>query len=161
MALSGYGAQINVQEYINEYEMTKKFKTNNIVIERVELYKDFIFNLLYYIYDTYLGTEYIKNEYDIRGHYTWCYRKVLKEFEEENIIFIDNEELYDYFYGYFLNQFYNKPEPETLSFYERFWENIFDIKNTTKKRNLFEVLLEMYELFDKSINKKIENPVFE
>ena len=151
---------VNDIDEIKEYEMIKKFKVNNIIMERVELYKDFTFNLLYKIHDTYLGTEYIKNEYDIRGHYTWCYRKVLKEFEEEGIYFYENEELYDYFYGYFLDQFYKK-EPETISYYERFWENIFDIKSATKKRNIFEVLLEIYEVFDKTINKKLEIPVLQ
>lgn len=144
-----------VDENIKELEMTRKFKSYNVIKERVELYKDFTLNLLYYVYDTYLGNEYIKTEYDIRGHFTWCYRKVLEDFEREGIYFHENEELYDYFYGYYLDQFYKKNKLETLSHYEKFWENIFEIKKT-KKRNIFEVLLELYEIFDKSITKKTE-----
>ena len=147
--------QIHVDEDVKELEMTKKFKSYNVVRERVELYKDFTLNLLYYIHSTYLGKEYIKSDYDMRGHFTWCYRKVLEEFEEEEIVFFENVELYDYFLGYYSDQFYKKPNIETLSHYEKFWENIFEISKT-KKRNIFEVLLELYEIFDKTINKNSE-----
>lgn len=146
-----------VDEEIKELEMTRKFKSYNVVRERVELYKDFTLNLLYYIHDTYLGVDYVKTEYDMRGHFTWCYRKVLIDFEKEGIFFYENEELYDYFYGYYYDQFYKKSKIESLPYYEKFWENIFEI-NKTKKRNIFEVLLELYEIFDKSITKKIVEP---
>ena len=77
---------------IKELEMMKKFKSYNIIRERVEIYKDFTINLLYYIYDTYLGKDYIKTEKDMRGHFTWCYGKVLDEFydEEEKEIKLDS-----------------------------------------------------------------------
>jgi hypothetical protein len=145
-------------EDIKELEMVRKFKSYNIIRERVELYKDFTLNLLYYIYDTYLGKEYIKSEYDMRGHFTWCYRKLLTDFEKEGIYFHENEELYDYFYGYYEDQFYKNTKIEPLSYYEKFWENIFEIKKQ-KKRNIFEVLHELYEIFDKTITKKVVEEV--
>lgn len=151
--LEYYPPLYGLDENIGEFEMNRRFKSHNVIRERVELYKDFTINLLNYIYDTYLGKEYLKSEYDIRGHFTWCYRKTLKDFEKEGIFFYENEELYDYFFLYYKDQFYGKKNPELLSFYENFWENIFDTKKT-KKRNIFEVLLELYEIFDKSINKK-------
>jgi len=141
-----------MDEQIKELEMTRKFKSYNVIRERVDLYKDFTLNLLYYVHDTYLGKDYIRSEYDMRGHFTWCYRKVLDDFEKEGIYFHENEELYDYFYGYYEDQFYKNDKIETLSYYEKFWENIFEISKS-KKRNIFEVLLELYEIFDKSITK--------
>ena len=153
-----YPPLYTVDEEIKELEMARKFKSYNVTRERVELFKDFTLNLLYYIYDTYLGSEYLKSEYDMRGHFTWCYRKVLDEFDEEGIMFHENEELYDYFYGYYVDQFYKSNKIETLSHYEKFWVNIFEIKKT-KKRNIFEVLLELYEIFDKTITQKTEELV--
>lgn len=146
--------QLIEDEEVKELEMNNKFKSYNVVRERVELYKDFTLNLLYHIHETYLGKEYVKSEFDIRGHFTWCYGKVLEEYDEEGISFFQNDQLYDYFYGYYTDQFYGKGI-ETLSHYEKFWENIFDISKT-KKRNIFEVLLELYEIFDSTINKKSE-----
>jgi len=145
-----------VDDNVKELEMVRKFKSYNVIKERVELYKDFTLNLLYYVFDTYLGKEYIKSEYDMRGHFTWCYRKVLNDFEKEGIYFYENEELYDYFYGYYEDQFYKNDKIEPLSHYEKFWENIFQISKS-KKRNIFEVLLELYDIFDKTITKKVEN----
>jgi hypothetical protein len=150
-----YPSIYGVDDEMKEYEMNKRFKTYNVIKERVELYKDFTLNLLYYIYDTYLGKDYVKTELDIRGHFTWCYRKVLIDFEQEGLFFYENEELYDYFYGYYLDQFYLHDKIQPISHYEKFWENIFEI-NKTKKRNIFEVLLELYEIFDKTINKKTD-----
>jgi hypothetical protein len=150
--------QINVDEDVKELEMTKKFKSYNVIRERVELYKDFTLNLLYHIHNTYLGKDYLRTKYDVRGHFTWSYGKVLEEFEEEGISFFKNDELYEYFYGYYKDQFYNKKNIESLSHYEKFWENIFDISET-KKRNIFEVLLELYDIFDKTINQKNEEMI--
>ena len=147
-----------MDENIKELEMVRKFKSYNVVRERVELYKDFTLNLLYYVHTTYFGKDYIKSEYDMRGHFTWCYRKVLEDFEKEGIYFHENEELYDYFYGYYEDQFYKTEKIEPIPHYEKFWENIFEIKKT-KKRNIFEVLLELYEIFDQTITKKTEEPV--
>lgn len=150
---SGYVKNILTDEKVKEFEMVKKFKSHNIIKERVELYKDFTINLLYYINDTYLGKEYINTERDIEGHFNWCFGKVLSEFDEEEISFYGNDELYEYFLGYFLDQFYITKQPEALSHYEKFWENIFELRRN-KNRKVFEVLLEIYEIFDKSINHK-------
>ena len=152
--MSGYNKStlsvLNNDDIISEFEMAKKFKSNNVVNERLELYKDFTINLLIYVYDTYLGNEHIKTEHDIRGHFDWCYKKVLGEFFDEEISFYENDDLYNYFWSYYTNQFYSKPQPESKTYYERFWENIFEIKKN-KNRSVLEVLLELYEIFDKSI----------
>ena len=150
---SEYVKNLLIDEKVKELEMVKKFKSHNIIKERVELYKDFTINLLHYIHDTYLGKEYIKTPHDIEGHFNWCYGKVLSEFDEEEISFYGNDELYDYFYGYFLDQYYETDNPEQISHYEKFWENIFELRKN-KNRKVFEVLLEIYEIFDNSINQK-------
>lgn len=139
----------NNDEKVKELELVRKFKSHGVIRERVELYKDFSINLINYIYDSYLGSDYIKTEHDIRGHFTWAYIKVLDEFYEEGIDFYDNEELYTYFYNFYRDQFYQSDEKKTLSNFEKFWNEIFEVKKN-KPRSVFEVLLEIYEIFDLS-----------
>ena len=147
----GYLEYIHNESRVKEFEMMKKFKSYNIIRERVELYKDFTINLLHYIHHTYLGKEYIKTEKEILEHFTWCYGKVLNEFYDEEISFYENGELFEYFYTYYVDQFYKKETVENISHHEKFWENIFEIRNS-KNRKVFEVLLELYEIFDNSLN---------
>ena len=73
---------------------TKKYI---IIKDRVELYKDFAMNLLYYIYNYYIDRESLSDDEDIHNHYIWCFNKVCDEFKQENIDFSNNEELKLYF----------------------------------------------------------------
>ena len=76
---------------------TKKYI---ILKDRVELYKDFSLNLLYYIYNYYIDKESLSEDADIYNHYSWCFKKVCDEFLEEGIDFSKNKELKEYFYAY-------------------------------------------------------------
>lgn len=144
---------------VYELEIVRKFKSHNVIKERVELYKDFTINLLHYIYDTYLGSEYIRSNKDRRGHFAWAYGKVLAEFEDEGIDFYGNDDLFEYFFIYFSDQFYEMKEIQPLSYYIRFWNDIFDLSKN-KQRKKFDVLLEIYEIFDQSLEmKKINTEV--
>ena len=134
---------------VKELELVRKFKSRGVVKERVELYRDFSINLLNYIYDTYLGREYLNKDEDITGHFNWAYQKVLNEFEQEEIDFYGNNVLYEYFYDYYYNQFYTFNKIHSLNTYEKFWNDIFELKKS-KERKVFDVLLELYEIFDKS-----------
>lgn len=141
-----------LDDNVKELELVRKFKSHGVVKERVELYKDFTINLIHYIYDSYLGREYINKEEDIIGHFNWAYSKVLNEFEDEGIDFYGNNVLYEYFYGYFYERFYHADRIPTFSQQEKFWNNIFEM-DKNKDRKVFEVLLELYEIFDKSFVK--------
>ena len=147
----------NNNEELTEFDILKSFNSYNVIKERIELYKDFTKNLLYYINDTYLGQEYIKTEKDIRNHFTWCYGKVLEEFYDEEIDFYGNDDLFNYFYEYYKDQFYKiKKSSNVLQYFMKFWDKIFDYKNSKKNRREFEVLLELYEIFDFSLSKKLK-----
>jgi len=135
---------------VYELEIVRKFKSHNVIKERVELYKDFTVNLLHYIYDSYLGSEFIRTEHDKRGHFTWAYGKVLDEFEDEGIDFYGNDDLFEYFYVYFKDQFYDMKKIENFNYYYKFWLDIFDLSKN-KQRKKFEVLLQIYEIFDDSL----------
>lgn len=144
----------NDKDILTEFEIVKKFKSHNVIKERIDIYKDFSINLLYHIYNTYLGKEYIKTDSDITGHFNWCFNKVLEEFAEEEISFYGNNEIYEYFYGYYLGQFYNISNIQPISHHERLWEEIFDYTKPNKSKKNFEILLEIYNMFEKSLNEK-------
>jgi hypothetical protein len=126
-----------------------------IVKDRVELYKDFAMNLLYYIYNYYIDRESLSEDEDIRNHYNWCFNKVCDEFKQENIDFSANEELKEYFYAYYYHQFYkdNENKDTSIGYYEKFWRNIFEI-DRQKNKNIINILIEIYNIYDKSINQE-------
>jgi len=139
---------------LREYEVVKKIKSHNILKERVDLYKDFAINLLYKIYETYLGNKYIKSKHDINGHYNWCFGKVLEEFDEQGIDFYGNDSLYNYFLAYYIDQFYKREKQYTINHHKKMWSSIFNYKKQNKIKEEFELLVELYQIFDKSLIKK-------
>ena len=124
-----------------------------IVKDRVEIYKDFALNLLYYIHDYYLDRETLNNDQDIWNHFRWCYKKVCEEFREENLDFTQNKELKQYFFKYYYHQFYtaNQNQDTSLIYFEKFWRNVFDI-DKQKNKNILNLLIELYDIYDKSVS---------
>lgn len=148
----------NDKEFFNEYQTMKQLKLNNIIRERVELYRDFVVNLIHYIHSTYLGRDYIKTSEDVKGHFNWAFNKVLSDFEIENVVFGDTNELREYFFNYFQARFYSAEVIPSLKTFITFWDDIFVLK-PNKEKSLLNALIEIYKLFDNSFNKKnvIEN----
>lgn len=133
--------------------VTQRFQ---IINNRVEIYRDFALNLLYYIYNYYLDKETLSKDVDIYNHYSWCFNKVCDEFLLEEIDFRKNKELKQYFYDYYYHQFYkidknNMNQNTSIEYYERFWKGIFEI-DKQKNKNVLNILVEIYNVFDKSIN---------
>jgi hypothetical protein len=131
-------------------------KRYQIIKDRVEIFKDFTLNLLYYIQKYYLDKECLSKDEDIYNHYSWCFKKVCDEFLLEEIDFRKNEVLKQYFYNYYYHQFYkidkeNINQNTSLEYYEKFWESIFKISND-KNKNILNILVEIYNIYDKSVN---------
>lgn len=127
-----------------------------LLMGRVETFKDFSINLLYYIDKYYIDYESINTDEDIYNHFTFCYNKVCDEFIMEGINFKDNKELKEYYHKYYYHQYYksiNNDYGTSLEFHEKFWRNIFNIDNQ-KNKNILALLVEIYLIFDKSINDK-------
>ena len=131
---------------INEVKYT-------VITNRVEIYRDFSINLLYYIHDFYLDPDTLSSNDDIYNHFSFCYNKVCDEFLLEDINFKDNKELKEYFHKYYYLQFYKSVETVDLKNYEKFWNSIFDI-DKQKNKNQINILIELYHIFDKSLEKK-------
>jgi hypothetical protein len=126
-----------------------------IVKDRVELYKDFSLNLLYYIDHYYVDYDSIHEDSDINNHFYWCFNKVCDEFKEEEIDFSKNNELKEYFRTYYYHQYYKIKGTQDISlqYYEKFWNEIFNVEKQ-KNKNIINILIEIYTLYDKSINNE-------
>lgn len=138
----------------NEIQLMKELKVNNITKERLELYRDFVVNLICYAHTTYFGKDFLKNDDDVKGHYRWAFERVLTDYKQEGIIFHDTEDLYDYFFEYFLQQFYSYHDDlPQIKDYIQFWNDIFKI-HPKKHKNVMKVLIDLYHIFDNSLENK-------
>jgi len=137
-------------------------KQTTIIKDRVEIFKDFAINLLYYIYNNYIDKESLSDDIDIKNHFNWCFNLVCNEFKEEGIDFSTNTELWEYYFSYYYNQFYkikgNPTQDVKFNYYENFWKDIFEI-NKPKNKNMVNLLIEIYMISNKSIDneKKLVN----
>lgn len=131
-------------------ELLKKY---TIIKDRVQIYEDFTFNLLHYIYKYYLDKETLNNDEDIYNYFMFCYNKVCDEFKKEEIYFYHNDELINYFYQYYFDHFFTTKKDTPQSFFIKFWKNVFDVENQRNK-NYLKILIELYTFFDKSISFK-------
>jgi len=124
-----------------------------VIKDRVEIYKDFTFNLLCYIYDYYLDKETLSLDQDIKNHFMFCYNKTCDDFLKEEINFKNNDELIEYFYVYYYHHFYKADDEIEKEFFIDFWEMIFNVDNP-KSKNTLKIMVELYRIFDKSISIK-------
>jgi hypothetical protein len=143
----------NITEPLKSHEIVREFKNNNINRYRLDIYRDFIINLCYTVVETYLGDEYIKTNKDKKDHFTWCFNKVCSEFSEENINFIYNDELYDYFFEYFIATLYENTVFE-IDFLLDYWEDTLEYSFDKTKTDL-DGMIEVYKIFDKTLQNKI------
>lgn len=126
--------------------------------DRIKLYLNFTLDLLYTIDEYYLDADSFNSDSIIKNHYSWCFNRVCDNYKCEGIDFSKNEKLNSYFGKYFYSQLYatNKFDViETkkipLEGYVKFWNTIF---NSNKPSNTANVLIEIYKIFDLSINEK-------
>jgi len=143
----------NEKEFLNEYQAMKQMKTNNIVRERVEFYRDFAVNLIHYIHTSYLGKEYIKTEEDIKGHFNWAFNKVLADMEAEGIVFGETKEIREYFFNYLNVRVYKAESVPSLKAFVNFWDDIFSLKPNKEKMTM-NALIEVYKMFDEAFTSK-------
>jgi uncharacterized membrane protein len=144
---------------VNNEEVDIWFRTNNIIIEKMELYYDIVFSLYRIISDTYLGddenTRYeTKIEMDIEDknkHFEWCWKKLLDDFQKENLEINKEGTHREYFFDFFNDIFYNQKDSKIRNSIDIFFTDIFDMKKPFTKSDL-DMILTIYKLLDKNIN---------
>lgn len=130
-----------------------------IIRERLDTYRDFTINLLNNIYYYYIDRESLNNDEDINNHFNWCFNKVCDKFLEEGLNFKENDKLKKYFHNFYYNQFYLVDDKPDIQHYLIFWDNVFDLDSNTNK-NVSKIMIELYKIYDTSINKKEEECVY-
>jgi hypothetical protein len=130
-------------------QMNLLYKANDVKFDRCNLYYDFIKSLNKVIVDTYLGSEYITTDREVKEHYLWCFNNIVDNFKEENIIFDDVVRLKEYFF-YFYDELFYKDSDKFLNKLDNLAEFSFDF-HRIKSRSDIDIMIELYKLFEKSL----------
>jgi hypothetical protein len=75
---------------VPNHEVEVWFQVHNMIPEKIDLYGDIFLSLAKIIKDTYLGdntseTKIVLSPTDIENHFNWCWKKMVKNFELENV----------------------------------------------------------------------------
>jgi hypothetical protein len=141
---------------LTKEEMTLLYKANNVKYDKCELYYDFIKTLNILVADTYLGDDVINTDEDKKKHYLWCFSKVITDFKEQDIVFDDISDLRSYFYHFYNELFYPSEEKENVLTKLNNLPNMSFDYSRIKTRSDMDVLIELYKLFEKSLNFKLK-----
>jgi hypothetical protein len=135
------------------------FEANNIVYEKLELFSDFSLSLYDLIRDTYLGesdvpvdTKITLSDEDNQKHFEWCWKRLLGNFEKEDIKFSNRGEHYDYYKSFFFEVFYNQKEEYLKNSVGEFFDDLFNMEKGFTKSDL-DMVSTIYKFLDKSIKK--------
>lgn len=138
-------------------EIDAWYKSNNIIPEMSDLFRDFCFSLLNLVDETYLGNDESSKETKIgltqedkSAHFLWCWNKTVSNFEKENIFFIKNDETYNYFKSFFMEVYYNQEQDFIKRSLNEFFIQIFNRNNKHSKSDI-EMFTELYKLLERSL----------
>jgi len=131
------------------------FNVHNMIYEKIELYGDIFKSLNAIIFDTYLGdsdseTKINLSDEDKISHFDWCWKKMVKEFERENVNIKFKGDHKEYFQSFFMDSFYNQRENKIKESISRFLNEIFDT-NMVYSRPDLDLLTELYKLMEKNM----------
>ena len=133
------------------------FNIHNMSYEKIELYGDIFKSLNQVITDTYLGNDLDNSETKIiltkeekENHFDWCWKKIVKDFEKENIFIKETGEHEEYFKSFFMDTFYTTNDKSVRNAIPNFLLEIFDVNKSFSKSDL-DILTELYKLLEKSI----------
>ena len=158
-----------IKRPLDDGDVRDFYSFNNVKKELIKIINDFIFSLIDNIHSTYLGEEYIKSKDDIEKHFEWCFNKIVNDFKKEEYHFDNNQHIKAYFYDYFLNTFYQRPQiidnDESLEYLNKENSNEFDEKwatnhwneiftyNTNKTEHDLDTMLTLYKMFESCLIK--------
>ena len=131
------------------------FNVHNMIYEKIELYGDVFKSLNTIIVDTYLGdsdfeTKINLTDEDKISHFDWCWKKMVNDFEKENINIKFKGDHKEYFQSFFMDSFYNQNVVRIKESITRFLNEIFDINMVYSKPDL-DLLTELYKLMEKNM----------
>ena len=136
------------------------YRANFVNPLRVELFRDFTISLLDTIHDTYPGDDINFESYYI-GHFNYCFQKVIKNFNDEELYFKgDEKEIHEYFYLTLEEAYYkDKDKNKTVNILKNVYDKIFDMEGMNKTQSDMEIFLDIYKSFLKLFIKKVYAPI--
>lgn len=149
----------NFIEYIGKFlpkEKTKEFfNQNNIKVEQADLFTDFTITLLSYLYDSYLGDDYISNDTDRYSHFNWVWKKTLEQYKKEKIKFKEEGYHKDYFWYFLHENFYvAKDKDKIVVGMKEFFRTVLDI---TKDKTMSDIdnMKIIYDVLKENLENKL------
>jgi hypothetical protein len=131
------------------------FRAHNMIPERIDLYGCIFKSLSVTVIDTYLGddfseTKVVLTKEDTINHFEWCWDRVIKDFEKENIIIDTEGDHKDYMSSFFLDSFYSQKEKNIRDAIPEFIDELFNLDKPFAKSDL-DILTEIYKLLNKNV----------
>ena len=131
------------------------FNVHNMNFEKIELYGDIFKSLNRIITDTYMGdvegeTKIYLSQDDKEKHFEWCWGKLLKDFQSENVLIKEEGDHKDYFREFFLDSYYNQNQNNVKLSIPQFLEDVFNVEKDFSKSDL-DIMTELYKLIEKNL----------
>lgn len=131
------------------------FRAHNMIPERIDLYGEIFKSLSLVVIDTYLGdevteTKVVLDQQDVINHFEWCWNKLIKDYEKENIIIDSDGDHKDYLSSFFLDSFYSQKEKNIRDAIPEFIDELFNLDKPFAKSDL-DILTEIYKLLNKNV----------
>jgi len=128
------------------------YRANNIIREKTELYYDFISALIKLIDETYLGTDVMQSHEDITNHFNWCLNRIITDFEQERIYFVNKNGNYDYLWYFIYKGYYTSPHEQKYEHLSEYFRILFSY-NEIKPPIELDAFIEFYKLLDQNLKK--------
>lgn len=142
-----------IQKDLTSNELNTFYTANNVVFERVDLFRDFVISLTTIISSTYLGDELTSPEQRVK-HFDWCWEKNIRNFALEHIYFKSNGSHRQYFTKYFAGTFYTKEDKdEEVKLILKFWRTIMSYLTIRRQIDL-RVFMSMYKIMNENLEIK-------
>jgi hypothetical protein len=146
----GYLEFVSSESYKNQIDIW--YRTYNISHEKIQLFYDFLVSLFNLIEETYLGSDILKYELDMKNHFTWCWEQTIASFDKEKIFFKEKGSCYEYFWNFFLEAYYIPQYLEETIRIKEYFYKLFDF-NYKKSRSELDMLTEIYKKFEQNLKK--------
>ena len=137
-----------VAKLVSPEEMDLWVKVNGVESEKAELFFDFISSFYKILIDTHLGYDTIKTDNEIKGHFDWCWKKNIENFNIENINFNLSGGHYEYMWNFFMESFYK--EQADFNKVDEYLKNLFKL-HIQKTKSELEVFKDLYFVLDNSL----------
>jgi hypothetical protein len=101
---------------------------------------------------TYLGSDIIKSDEDIMNHFTWCFNKIISNFNQERIHFVAKSTHFDYLWAFFYKAYYKCNTENKNEILFEYFKILFSF-NKVKTPIELESFTDLYKILDQNLKK--------